>query len=111
MSRVRACRLVGLNRSSLNYWPRRPDDSAVRERLRELAAERHRFGYRRLGWLLAREDHGMNRKTPYRIYREQKVIVRRRGRHKRPSARALRSLCPIQAIDGGRSTSYRTHRK
>jgi hypothetical protein len=83
----------------------------VRERLRELAAERHRFGYRRLGWLLAREDHGMNRKTPYRIYREQKEIVRRRGRHKRPSARALRSLCPIQAIDGGRSTSYRTHRK
>lgn len=38
MSRVRACRLVGLNRSSLTYQPKRPDDSLVRERLRALAA-------------------------------------------------------------------------
>jgi putative transposase len=79
LSLVRACRLVGLNRWSLNYRPRRPDDSAVRERLRELAAERRRFGYRRLGWLLAREGHVMNRKKLYRIYREEKLMVRRRA--------------------------------
>jgi putative transposase len=60
MSRVRACRLVGLNRSSLSYQPSRPDDSMVRQRLRELAAERRRFGYRRLGWLLAREGRAIN---------------------------------------------------
>jgi putative transposase len=83
MSRVRACRLVGLNRSSLNYRRRRPDDSSIRERLRELAGERRRFGYRRLGWLLAREGHVMNRKKLYRIYREEKLMVRRRGRRKR----------------------------
>jgi len=35
---------------------------AIRERLRELAAERRRFGYRRLGWMLAREGHTINRK-------------------------------------------------
>src|SRR5882672_2231975 len=40
MSRVRACRLLGINRSSLGYQPRRPDDSTVRQRLRELAAQR-----------------------------------------------------------------------
>jgi putative transposase len=83
MSRVRACRLVGLNRSSLNYQSKRPDDSPVRQRLRELAAERRRFGYRRLGWLLAREGHVMNRKKLYRIYREERLMVRRRGRRKR----------------------------
>jgi putative transposase len=83
MSRMRACRLVGLNRSSLNYQSKRPDDSTVRQRLRELAAERRRFGYRRLGWLLAREGHVMNRKKLYRIYREEKLMVRRRGRRKR----------------------------
>jgi putative transposase len=83
MSRVRACRLVGLNRSTLNYQARRPDDTAVRERLRQLAAERRRFGYRRLGWLLVREGHVMNRKKLYRIYREEKLMVRRRGRRKR----------------------------
>jgi putative transposase len=62
MSRVCACRLVELNRSSLNYQSKRPDDSTVRQRLRELAAKRRSFGYRRLGWFLAREGHVMNGK-------------------------------------------------
>ncbi len=81
MSRVRACRLVGLNRSSLSY--QRPDDSRLRQRLRELAAPRRRFGYRRLGSLLAREGRRMNRKKLYRLYREEKLMVRRRGGRKR----------------------------
>ncbi len=83
LSQVRACRLVGLNRSSMHYLPRRPDDSLLRQRLRELAAERRRFGYRRLGWLLEREGHVLNRKKLYRLYREEKLMVRRRGRRKR----------------------------
>jgi putative transposase len=95
LSRVRACRLVGLNRSSLSYRARRPDDSTVRERLRELAAERRRFGYRRLGWLLAREGHVMNRKKLYRIYREERLMVRRRGRRKR----AIGTRAPLALPD------------
>ena len=83
LSQVRACRLVGLNRSSMNYRPRRPDDSLLRQRLRELAAERRRFGYRRLGWLLEREGQVMNRKKLYRLYREEKLMVRRRRGRKR----------------------------
>lgn len=83
LSQVRACRLVGLNRSSMNYRPRRPNDSMLRQRLRELAAQRRRFGYRRLGWLLEREGHVLNRKKLYRLYREEKLMVRRRGRRKR----------------------------
>jgi putative transposase len=83
LSQVRACRLVGLNRSSMNYRPRRPDDSKLRQRLRELAAERRRFGYRRLGWLLEREGHVLNRKKLYRLYREEKLMVRRRRGRKR----------------------------
>ena len=55
----------------------------VRQRLRELAAERRRFGYRRLGWLLAREGQRMNQKKLYRLYREEKLMVRRRGGRKR----------------------------
>ena len=83
LSQVRACRLVGLNRSSMNYRPRRPDDSLLRQRLRELAAERRRFGYRRLGWLLEREGQVLNRKKLYRLYREEKLMVRRRRGRKR----------------------------
>ena len=95
LSQVRACRLVGLNRSSMNYRPRRPDDSLLRQRLRELAAERRRFGYRRLGWLLEREGHVMNRKKLYRLYREEKLMVRRRRGRKR----ALGTRAPMTLPD------------
>ncbi len=67
----------------MNYRPRRPDDSLLRQRLRELAAERRRFGYRRLGWLLEREGQVLNRKKLYRLYREEKLMVRRRRGRKR----------------------------
>jgi putative transposase len=83
LSQRRACGLVGIDHSTLRYRPRRADDAAVRQRLRELAQERRRFGYRRLGWLLAREGHAMNRKKLYRLYREEKLMVRRRGGRKR----------------------------
>lgn len=73
-----ACRLVGLNRSSLSYRPKRPDESKLRQRPRELAAERRHFGYRRLGWP-AREGHVLNSKKLYRLYCEEKLMVRRRG--------------------------------
>ena len=55
VSERRACKLVGVSRRVVRYEPTRPDDGAMRQRLRELAAERRRFGYRRLGYLLARE--------------------------------------------------------
>jgi putative transposase len=91
LSQRHACRLVGMDRSTLRYQGKRPDDSALRQRLRELAAERRRFGYRRLGWMLAREGHVMNHKRLYRLYREERLMVRRRGRRKR----ALGTRAPI----------------
>ena len=83
LSQRRACRLVGIDHSTLRYRSRRADDSRLRQRLRELAHQRRRFGYRRLGWLLAREGHSMNHKKLYRLYREEKLMVRRRGGRKR----------------------------
>jgi putative transposase len=83
LSQRHACRLVGLDRSTLRYQRKRPDDATVRQRLRELAAERRRFGYRRLGWMLQREGHAMNHKKLYRLYREEQLMVRRRRGRKR----------------------------
>ena len=83
LSQRHACELVGLDRSTMRYRCRRPEDTALRERLRELAAERRRFGYRRLGWMLAREGHTINHKKLYRIYREERLMVRRRRGRKR----------------------------
>ena len=82
-SERRACRLVVVHRSSLRYRRRRPCDAALRERLRELANQRHRFGYRRLHVLLRRENWRVNHKRVYRIYREEGLAVRRRKRPRR----------------------------
>jgi putative transposase len=57
LSERRACGLVGVDRSTCRYQGRRADWPALRERLRGLAAERRRFGYRRLHVLLRREGY------------------------------------------------------
>ena len=80
LSERRACRLLG-DRSAYRYRPLRCDDAELRARLRTLAFERRRFGYRRLGMLLMREGFKVNRKKLYRLYREEGLAVRkRRGR-------------------------------
>jgi transposase InsO family protein len=61
MSERRACRIVGADRKSVRYRSTRPDDADLRERLRVLAAERCRFGYRRLHILLRRDGVLVNR--------------------------------------------------
>src|SRR3546814_7221578 len=62
ISERRACTIFGVDRTSVRYAPRRSDDGDLRSRLREIAAERRRFGYRRLGIMLAREGLVMNHK-------------------------------------------------
>lgn len=89
MSERRACNVIGTDRSSVRYLARRPDDAALRDRLRALAGERRRFGYRRLHVLLRREGLVVNRKKTQRLYREEGLSVRkRRGRKKATGTRA-----------------------
>ena len=83
MSERRACRVIGADRTSVRYQATRPDDGALRERLKVLAQERRRFGYRRLHVLLRREGEVVNRKKVQRLYREERLTVRRRGGRKR----------------------------
>ena len=96
-SERRACQLTGMGRSSCRYPARRREDAKLRERLRELAGERRRFGYRRLTVLLGREGWQVNHKRVYRLYCEEGLMVRRRQR-KRLKAEARRPLArPRQA--------------
>src|SRR3546814_18855470 len=75
LSGRRACRLTGLDRSTFQYPKRVGGDDVLRTRLRELAGERRRFGYRRLGILLAREGLEANHKKVFRLYREEGLAV------------------------------------
>ena len=76
---------------TVRYRSRRIDDASLRERLRMLAKERRRFGYRRLHVLLRREGFVVNHKRLFRIYREERLMVRKRGGRKR----ALGTRAPI----------------
>src|SRR5215211_5470918 len=87
---------LGTDRTSIRYRSTRPDDTAVRTRLRELAAQRRRFGYRRLHILLTREGLVMNHKKLRRLYREERLAVRRRGSRKR----ALGTRAPMALPQG-----------
>ena len=91
MSERRACGVIGCVRMTVRYRSRRIDDAGLRERLRTLAKERRRLGYRRLHVLLRREGFVVNHKRLFRIYREERLMVRKRGGRKR----ALGTRAPI----------------
>jgi putative transposase len=95
MSERRACRVIGVDRTSVRYQRTKPDDGELRARIRALAHERRRFGYRRLYILLRREGRLVNRKRVQRIYQEERLMVRRRGGRKR----ALGLRAPMAAPD------------
>jgi len=76
----RACRLSSVAESTYRYRSSRTEPNGLRARLLELAAERPRFGYRRLHVLLVREGWSVNHKRIQRMYREEHLTVRRKKR-------------------------------
>lgn len=95
-SQRKACELVGIAPRVYRYQSRRPDDTHLRKRLVELSSERRRFGYRRLHLLLKREGWELNWKKLYRLYKEEKLTVRKRGGRKR----ALGTRAPMAIPQG-----------
>lgn len=71
ISERRACSIVKADRKMVRYRSCRPPDMALRERLRKLATERRRFGYRRPFLLLRREGKASGKNRVYRLYREE----------------------------------------
>src|SRR5262245_24903537 len=82
VSQRRSCNVIGADRTSIRYRSLRPDDAALRQRLRELAAVRRRFGYSRLLVLLRRDGLCLNHKKLRRRYAEERLQVRRHGGRK-----------------------------
>ena len=87
----RACTIVAADRTMIRYRSRRPPDTELRARLRELANQRRRFGYRRLFILLRREGEPSGINRIYRLYREEGLTVRKR----RARRRAVGTRAPI----------------
>jgi len=83
MSERRACAVIEADRKMIRYQSRRPPERELRARLRDLANERRRFGYRRLFILLRREGEPSGINRIYRLYREEGLGVRKRKGRKR----------------------------
>src|SRR5580698_106223 len=100
LSERRACSIVGADRKMIRYRSRRPAETALRARLRDLAAERRRFGYRRLFVLLRREGEPSGKNRIYRLYREEGLTVRKRRSRRR--AIGTRAPIPVEAVANAR---------
>ena len=86
ISERRVIRFLGFPRSSIRYQSTKAPQTLLREKIRELAHARPRWGYRRLHVLLRREGWQVNRKRVQRLYREEGLAVRRKGKRKRSQA-------------------------
>ena len=95
VSQRRACEALNIDRSTVRYASTRSDDASLREAMKAVASERRRFGYRRVHIMLERQGIVMNQKKLRRLYREEKLQVRRRGGRKR----ALGTRRPIFVPD------------
>ena len=99
ISQRRACVLIGVDPKTVRR-ERPQDHSEIRAEMREIAAQRRRFGYRRVGVMLERKGMIMNHKKLYRLYSEEGLSVRRRRGRKR--ARGSRTPMPVPLRPGDR---------
>ncbi|MER9413267.1 IS3 family transposase [Mesorhizobium sp. M0589] len=99
MSERRACKTIGCCRMTVRHKAIRGDDGDLRERMKAIAHERRRFGYRRLHVLLRREGYVVNHKRLFRLYREEKLAVRRRGGRKRAIGTRAPMMVPVAPND------------
>ena len=95
LSERKACELVNISASVYHYKPKDGNDAALRQRLREMAGERKRFGSPRLHIMLKREGLVINHKRTERLYREEGLALRRKKRRK--GAAGIRVMMPAPA--------------
>lgn len=83
----KACKTFLLTKSTYFYQSRKSDQALLTQRIKDIAAARVHYGYRRIHTLLRREGHIVNRKRVYRIYKEQGLQMRTKKPRRRVQAK------------------------
>jgi putative transposase len=92
----KACNLIGISRSSYRYIPQLPCDDTLKERMRDLAYKKPRYGVRRLHVLLKKEGLVVNHKKTERIYRQEGLAIRIKTKKKLPPSVRLTLCVPVR---------------
>lgn len=99
VSKRRGCEVIQCCSSVYYYRSRRSPDTALRERIKEIATTRVRYGYQRIHVLLRREGWRVNHKKVYRIYREEGLNLRSKRPRRRVAAAHRMERPEIITID------------
>jgi len=103
LSERRSCGLAGIGRSSYRYQAQPRDDSQLVERLKAIASQYRRYGYRRAWWVLHCEGRRVNPKRVYRVWRQTGLCLPRRRRRK---PRHRQGVLPCVATHPGHVWTY-----
>ena len=95
--RRRACAVLMAGRSTCYYPARRPVQRTLRERIRDIAETRVRYGYCRIHVLLGREGWRVKRKRVCRLYREEGLQLRNKTPKRKVSAKLRDDRSPASA--------------
>lgn len=87
VSERRACCAMSFSRATQRYTSQAAPQDELRQRLKELAQTRVRYGYRRLHVLLRREGWTVNAKRIYRLYKEDGLVIRPKTPKRKRSCR------------------------
>jgi len=90
----RACSVLKTRRSTYHYRHRRPEQASLKQRIREIAETRVRYGYRRIHVLLRREGWHVNAKRVYRLYHEMELQLRNRTPKRKVRAKLREDRTP-----------------
>jgi putative transposase len=97
VSERRACDAFPTSRATIRYKSRRPDQASLQMRIKELAATRVRYGYRRIHVLLRREGWVIDHKRTRRIYRELGLQLRNKTPKRKVKAKLREDRVPATA--------------
>ena len=99
MSERRSCAALRFNRRTHRYVSIRPDQAPLRQRIKDIAATRVRYGYRRIHVLLRREGWAVNHKRVRRLYREEGLNLRAKRPRRHVTAQRRMERCAISGAN------------
>lgn len=98
LSRRRACGLIGISRSSLNYELRLPaKDNPVMQAMKALLAQYPRYGYRRIRIFLQRQGFELGCSRTHRLWRQAGLLLPRKRPLRRVASSRPRAFSPVKA--------------